>query len=147
MRLIAVMAIAALAGCGAGPAQPVAIDTVNDSCAECRMLITDARLAAQIVASGEEPRLFDDIGCLRAYAKAHPLARGDAIYVADHRTGAWVPAGAAVYTQTTSRATPMASGILAHADAASRERDAAAAGGEPLGLTDILRLAATGAVP
>jgi copper chaperone NosL len=145
--MIWVTAIAGMVACSAGPVAPVAIDPASDACAECRMLISDARLSAQIVARGEEPRLFDEIGCLRRYLKGHPVARGAAVYVADHRTGSWVAAGTAVYTQTSLRATPMASGILAHADAASRERDAAAAGGELLRLTDILPLAAIEEVP
>jgi copper chaperone NosL len=137
-----------LIGCAGGTAEPVAIDPQHDGCAECRMLISDVRLGAELVAPGEEPRLFDDIGCLRAYLKTHPAPAGAAAYVADHLSGAWVPAGAAVYTQTSAHLTTMGSGILAHADAASRDRDPAAAGGRALHATDVLPLVATaGEVP
>jgi hypothetical protein len=111
---------------------PAALDTANESCRHCRMIVSDARLAAQIVARGEEPQFFDDIGCLRAYLQAaHPPA--DALaYVADHRTGDWVRAVDAVYAKSHTVATPMGSGLLAWKDTASRAADPAAAGGEPL---------------
>jgi copper chaperone NosL len=88
------------------------------------MGVSDARLAAQLVAALEEPKLFDDIGCLRDYLKAGETIPADAIaYVADHRTGAWVPARQAVYVQTPALATPMGSGIAAWSDASSRSAD------------------------
>ena len=55
------------------------------------------------------------------------------VFVADHRTGEWVDARRAVFTRT-SIDTPMASGLVAHADAASRDADPAAAGGQPFTL-------------
>ncbi len=45
-------------------AGPVEIDPQHDSCHWCRMTISSPRLAAQVVEPGEEPRLFDDLGCL-----------------------------------------------------------------------------------
>jgi copper chaperone NosL len=59
-------------------------------------------------------------------------------HVADRRTGSWVAAAEAVYTQTSAK-TPMGSGIVAHADAASRDADPAAAGGQSIGPAEILR--------
>ena len=123
----------ALAACSGGPAQPAALDTRNDACAHCRMAASDARFASQVAAPGEEPRFFDDIGCLRDWlAKGPPLPRGAVAFVADHRTRAWVRAARAVYTQRESLATPMSSHLVAHADAASRDADPAAAGGRRL---------------
>ena len=122
--------LAMLPGCGGQRPHPVTIDTANDACAQCRMVVSNPRLAAQIVAAGEEPQVFDDIGCLRDFLGSRPLAPTAVIYVADHRTGAWVEAAAAVYTRIRTEGTPMASGIVAHIDAASREADATAVGGE-----------------
>ena len=96
-----VLAACAIA-CGGGPPPPVAIDPAHDACAECRMLISDVHFGAQIVAPGEEPRLFDDIGCLRAYLKGHASSREATAFVVDHLSGAWVPAGV---SPSTSRAT------------------------------------------
>ena len=46
---VALLTLAA-AGCGQGPPEPVAIDTRNDACSSCRMAISDASFAAQLVA-------------------------------------------------------------------------------------------------
>lgn len=115
----------AVAGCSAAP-RPVDVRD-GDSCANCRMTISNVRVAAQIAAPGEEPLFYDDIGCLaRAIAAGQPR---EFAYVAEHRTGAWVPAPAAVYTRVPTLATPMGSHVVAHADEASRHADPSAAGG------------------
>lgn len=131
-------ALLALAGCSRGPASPAALDTRNDSCASCRMAVSDARFAAQLVAPGEEPRFFDDLGCLRDYLAAKPsVPRGTVAFVADHRTREWVRASRATFTRCEALETPMSSHLLAHASPASRDADAAAAGGRPVGLAEM----------
>lgn len=128
-HLMAIVSLASAVACGQVPAGPVTIDIKNDTCAHCRMGIVSTTTSAQIVAPGEEPRFFDDIGCLRDYLAREGLADTARAFVTDHRTGAWIDARAAVFTRT-SIDTPMASGIVAHADEASRDADPAAAGGQ-----------------
>jgi copper chaperone NosL len=102
------------------------------------MAISEARFAGQIVAPSEEPRFFDDVGCLGHFVQgAHGLPGGAVAYVADHRTRAWVRADTAVYTLVPSVATPMGSHLLAHADAASRDADPEAAGGSARTAADV----------
>jgi copper chaperone NosL len=120
------------AGCSAGPPAPAALDTANEPCRHCRMIVSDLRLAAQIVAPGEEPQFFDDVGCLREYLRSTQPPAEAVAFVADHRTGAWVRTVDAVYARSRTAATPMASGLLAWRDAESRAADPAAAEGEPL---------------
>ncbi len=97
------------------------------------MAVSDAGFAAQLAAPGEEPRFFDDLGCLRDYlGKKPPLPRGTVAFVADHRTREWVRASRAVLTRRDSLETPMASHLIAHATAASRDADPAASGGAPV---------------
>lgn len=116
--------VALLAGCSSSAPSPVGVDTRNDVCSWCRMGVSDLRFAAQLVAPGEEPRLFDDVGCLRDYlAGGARVPRGAIAYVADHRTKSWVPASRAVYGRTSATRTPMASGIEGWADDASRDAD------------------------
>lgn len=135
-RWIAIAALM-LSACGGGPPAPADIAIGQDACAHCRMAIVSRSTAAQIARRGDEPVFFDEIACLRDYLR-HSSLPGDAVvYVADHRTGAWVDAGDAVFTRT-SADTPMASGFLAHANAASRDTDPAATGGAAATLTDIL---------
>ncbi|MEP7118676.1 MAG: hypothetical protein ABI880_13890 [Acidobacteriota bacterium] len=81
--------------------------------------------------------IFDEIGCLRDYLAATPMAADAVAYVTDHRTGQWVPATEAVFTRTRT-ATPMSSGLLAHANAASRDADDAARDGSPVSPLQIL---------
>jgi copper chaperone NosL len=101
------------------------------------MAVSDKHFAAEVVAPGEEPRFYDDIGCLANDVARHAeLVRGTA-FVADHRTGEWVQARRAVYTRVPDLATPMGSHLIAHVDPPSREADPAAKGGTPTSVTDV----------
>lgn len=129
-----------LAGCSS-TSTPVDLRD-GDSCAHCRMKISDARVAAQIAAPGEEPLFYDDIGCL-----ARALAAGrssEFAYVADHRTGEWVPAATAVYTRVPSLETPMGSHIVGHADDASRQADPDAVKGSIVSAAEVFGRAGGG---
>jgi copper chaperone NosL len=101
------------------------------------MAVSDPRVAAQVVAPGEEPDFYDDIGCLARDLAKRTLSPDAVVFVADHRTGEWVGAGGAVYVRVPGLATPMGSGIVAHASAASRDGDAAARAGQSLTLQDV----------
>jgi copper chaperone NosL len=138
MRLAVAAALAVLtAACSGAPPSPATLDTRNDACAECRMAVSSSRFASQLVAPGEEPRFFDDLGCLAAYLRDHAgLPPGSVAYVADHRTGEWVAAATAVFTRVAALETPMGSHVVAHATAASRDADPDARGGETVTATD-----------
>lgn len=133
-RLARTLAFASvLAACGRGPAAPTQPDTRHDSCGWCRMAVSDLRFAAQLAAPSEEPRFFDDVGCLATFLKAGGApAKGQVAYVADHRTRQWIRASSAVYTKVPGLLTPMNSFLVAHADAASRDADESARGGTPM---------------
>ena len=136
--VLAFLTVALLARCARGPAAPAALDTKNELCGWCRMAISDARFAAQLVSPSEEPRFFDDVGCLATFLKSGGApAKGQIAYVADHRTKAWVRASKAVYTRKAGLETPMGSGLIAHADAASRDADPDAKGGAPSGVREV----------
>ena len=62
---------------------------------------------------------------------------GAVVFVADHRTKAWVPADRAVYTRVDTLSAPMGSHIVAHETAASRDADAEAAHGAPMAIADV----------
>jgi copper chaperone NosL len=96
------------------------------------MAVSRAVFASQLVAPGELPRFFDDLGCLADYLKAGKAPAGAVAYVADHRTKAWVRADRAVYTRVPGLETPMGSHVIAHADAASRDGDTDAREGTPV---------------
>ncbi|HYB52707.1 MAG TPA: hypothetical protein VEG84_02465, partial [Thermoanaerobaculia bacterium] len=94
-RILPLLALGALLGCAASPPEPALLDTKSETCRFCRMPVSDAHLAAQVVAKGEEPKFFDDLGCLRDFLAASPAPAESVVYVADHRSGAWVRAEAA----------------------------------------------------
>ena len=127
-----------LAACDGGPLRPAELDTRHESCRFCRMTVSERPFAAQLVAAGEEPMFFDDLGCLRDFlGSGGKLPTGATAFVADHRTGEGVRGAKAVYTEVPTLQTPMASHLVAHADAASRDADPAAAGGRPVAATAI----------
>jgi copper chaperone NosL len=120
------------AGCGAGSTAPAVLDPGHENCGTCRMVISDASFASQIVTPNEEPRFFDDFGCLTRYLDLHGLPATGRVYVADHRTHAWIPAGRAVYTVARDATAPMGSHVIAHESTASRDLDTDARGGTPM---------------
>lgn len=128
----------AASSCAGGPPQPVAIDVVNDVCAHCRMVISTPDTAAQLLAPGEEPQLFDDLGCLRSALETARAPEGSAIFVADHLTREWVRLEDAVLTEVPGLQTPMGSGLVAHRTSADRDRDPAARGGRPYDKSTLL---------
>lgn len=127
---IPLVATCLLMACAGGPPGPAALDVGRQPCDHCRMTVSDTRFAAQLVAPGEEPLFFDDLGCLTAYLRDQvDFPPGAVAYVADHRTGDWVRAAAAVYTRVAALATPMSSHLIAHGSEASRDGDPAAGEG------------------
>jgi copper chaperone NosL len=136
-RWIPILCVAAAAACGEWTPRPAHLSLGEDACAHCRMTILSMKTAAQIVSPGREPVLFDELGCLRDYLGITDLPDDAVVFVADHRTRTWVDARGAVFTRT-AEPTPMASGLLAHADAASRDGDPSALGGTALAVDQIL---------
>lgn len=134
-RIVAFAALPVMA-CSAAAPRPAPVDTRNDSCAHCRMTVSDARFAAQIVAPGEEALFFDDIGCLRSVLERGGVPKDATAYVADYRTKAWVVAARAIYVRNDQVSTPMGSHLVAFADMASRDADPAG-GGQLLSVADV----------
>ncbi len=115
--------------CNGRPPQPAEWASGRYQCQTCRMTVVDRGFASQIVTALDEPRFFDDMGCLSTFLSRTPPIAGAALYVADHRTGAWVSASEAVFVRVEALTAPMGSHVVAHADDASRAADPAAATG------------------
>jgi copper chaperone NosL len=137
-RASAVAVLAALPSCTSGPPPPVALDVGRVACASCRMIVSDRHFASEIVSRYEEPLFFDDLGCLTRFLAGTPaLASGAVTYVADHRTGEWVPADRAVYSAVPTLTAAMGSHVVAHASEESRAADAMAAGGRVVSQAEV----------
>jgi copper chaperone NosL len=132
------MAALMLAACSTGAPAPAEIRLGEDACAHCRMTIISLATAAQIVAPGAEPLLFDELGCLRDSVADQPLDPDAMVFVADHRTSEWIEARQATFTRTRAP-TPMGSGLLAHASAERRDADPDALHGSPVTVESILQ--------
>jgi len=132
-----VLVLASLLACGGKAPEPAPLDTRNEQCASCRMAVSSPVFASQLVAPGELPRFFDDLGCLAGFLKAGKAPAGAVAFVADHRTRAWVRADRAVYTRVPGLETPMGSHVVAHADAASRDQDKDARAGTPVPVSEL----------
>lgn len=132
------LACLTLNACTAAALRPADVRIGEDACAHCRMTIISLATAAQVAAPGAEPLLFDELACLRDYLAAKPLDPEALVFVADHRTGEWIEATLATFTQTRAR-TPMGSGLLAHASAEGRDQDPEARQGAPVAVEAILR--------
>lgn len=75
-----------------GPRDPV---WGKDSCAHCRMTISDKRFAAQLVGPGARWQYFDDLGCALEMIGDHGADEYRRLYV--HQDGTWVEAQKARY--------------------------------------------------
>jgi copper chaperone NosL len=146
-KSVVIAAFLLAAACGSRQIVPATLDTTADQCGSCRMVISDPRFASQVVAPYQEPRFFDDMGCLSAYLATAALPKHAVVYVADHRTKEWVRADAAVYTRVEHLAGAMGSHVVAHASEQSRQSDPGVSGGTPLSRSDVFpRLSLAGGV-
>ncbi len=133
------VALAMAAACGGGAPEPAVLDVGRESCAFCRMTVSQSDFASQVVVPGELPKFFDDLGCLGNYlagTKEAPTAA--MIFVTDRRTKAWVRVEDAVFTRVLTLSTPMGSHLVAHATPASRDADPDVAAGVPVTLADVV---------
>ena len=97
----------AMASCRRGPVpEPVAFD--RESCAQCRMLISDPAFAAQLQTESGEILDFDDPGCLMRYRQEHaPGAR--AVFYHHLHEDRWLPEAATAFVPVAP--TPMGWGL------------------------------------
>lgn len=99
------------------------------------MLISSLDHAAQAVAPGEEPRFYDDRGCL---AKDAPtLSPGARLFVQLDGEAGWIEAPAAFFAFPEDARTPMGYGVTAfRTEAAASSADR---GGRARRWTDVVR--------
>lgn len=110
-----------LSSCAVSSEGPPAIRYGASACAECRMLINEARFAATAKTTADDAVAFDSTECLVRYLHrgGSPLRQ---IWVHDYHAERWLAAEEAFYVASSELATPMGQGIVATAtaDAASR---------------------------
>ena len=128
--------LALLGACA--PAGPRPIAYGHDSCAFCRMTVSDSRYGAELVTAKGRVQTFDSIECL-ASACIAARGRGEsaprALQVTDaRRPGTLIDAAGARFTRITGPGSPMGKGLAAY----SSGSDAPA--GVPLSWTQVLAM-------
>ena len=71
---------------------PVEIVWDRDTCAECRMAVSDKRYGAQVIDRDGKAFFFDDIGCAVVWMKKQPESTGMRVWVGDANTTQWIEA-------------------------------------------------------
>lgn len=110
MGLLTLIAVVA---CNSGAPKPDAIRPDEDSCASCRMQISERRFATEVLTAEGQYLKFDDLGCFRSYLQNKPELRAESMWVTSYETGLWMDARSAAYLLDSGERTPMGSGIVA----------------------------------
>ena len=118
-------------GCSARAGGPPAIVVDRTACSHCSMFVSEPVYAAAYQAGGNEPRVFDDIGCMLDAIRREP-ASPLTIWLQDAGGRGWIAAAGATVVASPQLRTPMGGGLLAYADAAAADEAAAANGGRVL---------------
>jgi copper chaperone NosL len=66
--------------------QPLPVRT-GETCYGCRQIISDTRLAAEMIDSQGHASKFDTVDCLARYIVEHPDEKIDGVFVTDYKTG------------------------------------------------------------
>ena len=118
-----------------GP-EPIAYG--RDTCASCRMHVSQPGFAGEMRDPDGTLTKYDDVGCLiRAILAAHREVP-DA-WVEDHASGGFVPLLSAKLVRGDAASTPMGSGLVAFADESAARTYADAHGAHVMALEDVLR--------
>ena len=124
-RLISRVPFAALillAGCSAQTTdQAPNIRYGQDTCAECRMVIADARFAAAFVNTEGDMFKFDDIGCMKTYEEKNRVTIQNS-WVHGYQDQEWIDPARVVFVRSTELGTPMGYGIAAFSNVRDAER-------------------------
>jgi copper chaperone NosL len=107
MRIGLVLTFSSLASCRHNT---VPIDYENDSCAYCRMMITDKRFGAELITKKGKIYKFDSIECLTAHVaqKTEDASAIESLWTIDFtRPGEWVHCEDAAYLHSRNLPSPM----------------------------------------
>jgi copper chaperone NosL len=113
----------------------------RDTCARCRMHLSQPGFGGELRDHRGALTTYDDIGCL-LLAMVAMRREVPGAWVEDHAGGGLVPLLSAVLVRGEQIVTPMGFGIVAFADADAARRFVAARGGRVLAVEELLRDAA-----
>jgi copper chaperone NosL len=123
----AVLGLAAAAACKESrpwPPRPASVHLGEDTCATCRMIVSEERFGAQVQDRSGRVSHFDDLGCLLEHARKGPVELEGA-FVRDLRSGSWVAGPRAFILRSDALRSPMGSGLAALATREEGQAEAA----------------------
>ena len=123
-QLVIIVLALLTASCSARAAGHPEIVVDHTVCSHCGMLVSEPAYAAAYHAPGQEPRVFDDIGCMLE-AIRHETASPITVWFQDAGGGGWLSADQAIFVDAPRIQTPMHGGVVAYGDAAAAEKAAA----------------------
>jgi copper chaperone NosL len=140
-RLLVGAAALALVGCGgsADASKPPKIDYGHDTCERCRMIISEERQAAALVAGDGKKTLFDDTGEMIATVQENGLASGQRVWVHDYGSEAWIDGTKALFVAGPEIMTPMGTGLVAFKERSAADELAASHEVTPLTWDEVLQ--------
>lgn len=126
-----------LSGCQGSREQTPPIRYGRDVCAQCGMIISEARFASAYITKQGDWRLFDDIGDMLEFYKTH---REDVavFWVHDYERDEWLKAASAFFVKSSTLPTPMGHGIVAVGSRERAEQLARQAQGQLFTFTELL---------
>lgn len=127
-NLAGLTAIAAFTiSCQSGGPQDIKLG--SDQCDHCKMTITDAKYAAELVTDKGRVYKFDDLKCMQDYATSNTDKSANAkTYATDFSTGKFIETSTATIIQGGSIKSPMSGNYQVYSDKAAAEKAAAELG-------------------
>lgn len=138
---VVLLALALAAGCQKGP-RPIALDA--DTCAFCRMGVSDPKFAGELVTDKGKVFTFDSLECLAAYVVTGGEGTPGTPWVADfNQPGGWIKAAEAFFVRSPALRSPMALNVAAFKTRAEFEKAKGEYRGAELRWADVLDLVRT----
>lgn len=135
------LVLALWAGCQKGP-RPVALDT--DTCAFCRMAVSDPKFAGELVTDKGKVFTFDSLECLAAYVVTERESAQGTPWVTNYNApGGWIKADEAFFVRSPVLRSPMALNVAAFKTRAEFEKAKGEYRGAEMRWADVLDLVRT----
>ena len=124
--LFAATIFSTIIACSKSGPQEIAVG--KDQCENCKMTISDAKYATQILTEKGRVYKFDDIKCMQSYVTSNKDAATAKTYVVDFPSGQFFDSSTATFISGGSIKSPMGGNIQAYKDKDAAEKDAAELG-------------------
>lgn len=121
--IILTVSFLALAACAKSGPQEISLG--KDQCENCKMSITDAKYATQLVTEKGRNYKFDDISCMQSYATSNPdKSKNATTYVADFPSGEFFDSSTATFINGGTIKSPMGGNTQAYKNKTAAEQAA-----------------------